>query len=680
MSWKWSDLKLRTKLLFGFMYFFIFYLLLQTIVQYDFSYIEGDTSEYTTLKDESETLYSELNKQNLNLFLGMAQVNSQDNTDKLMLARTIIQANRTAIQSVQTNLKINPAYADLASSYNQIYDLMGDLEPQIDLIHSDWKNNAPTLAANLGKLHEMLTQLSLQTIELSHINNDLTLTFQKQIDDRLDGLKMEMYIVGTVGILIVGLMIFFIAISLGNSARKLQRFTSHLVNGELWAEPQLHSKDEFGLISNEIDKVRLKMREVMMAIEESTKGMLAASQEFSSGSTIISSGASEQAATSNEISSTMDIVAQGIREASEKAVSTSVLAKNAYREVESGVQKVVETAEAIELIAQKNKVIGEISYQTKILSINASVEAARAAEFGKGFSVVAEEVKKLAESTQESATDIREVSKRGVNLSHESAKMLNAIVPHIKETVQLIESIGQAGTEHIVGIEQITRSIQELNNVIQQNAASSEELASSSEELVRTVESLRDQVSFFKFEKEEDDAVEIETENDSDTRNENSFVQSDDEDREYVPSGSFLSSTSWDNQEPENRKDDAATFSNNFENWLKNRKSDSWATPDVEPHVSKAARSHNDLFDTDKADLNVYDESTDNKFESETERIRYPQVEEPKIDLSAFTPKLKPKTKQPKSDHFVERQSTSTGVRINLSDNDDLDSQFEKVK
>lgn len=680
MSLRWSDFKLRTKLFFGFMYFFIFYFIVQAVIQYDFRYIEEDASEYTLLKGETETLFAELNKQNLNLFLGIAQVNSQRSIDKLVSARSAININRSAIQKMQENLKRNAAYSALSGHYNQVLDLMGSVDPQIEVINADLKNDALTLPSNLAKMDEILIQLSLQTIELAKANTDLTEAFQKQMDNRLEKSKMGMYIVGTVGILVVGLLFLFIAINIRNSARKLQQFTSHLVKGELWAEPLLDSNDEFGLISKEMDKVRLKMREVLITIDESTKGMLAASQEFSSGSSIISSGASEQAATSNEISSTMDAVAQGIREASLKAVSTSVLAQNAYKEVEHGVQKVVETTEAIELIAQKNKVIGEISYQTKILSINASVEAARASEYGKGFSVVAEEVKKLAESTQESATDISEVSKRGVNLSHESAKMLNAIVPHIKETVQLIESIGQAGTEHIVGIEQITRSIQELNNVIQQNAASSEELASSSEELVRTVESLRDQVSFFKFEKEEDDSVETETEIDSETENENSFVQSDDEDREYVPSGSFLSSTSWDDQEPEKQQDDAATFSNNFESWLKNRKSDSWATPGAEPQAPKTARSHNDLFDTDESDLNKDDESTDNKFESETERIRYPQVEEPKIDLSAFTPKLKPKTKQPKSDHFVERQSTSTGVRINLSDNDDLDSQFEKVK
>jgi methyl-accepting chemotaxis protein len=664
MSWKWSDFKLRTKLLFGFMYFFIFYFILQTVVQYDFAFIEGDTSEYTILKDESETLYAELNKQNLHLFLGVAQVNSQRNIDKLLLARSVVQNNRAAIQTLQTHLKDNAVYSNLATSYNQIIDLMGAIEPQIDLIHSDLKNNAPTLPANLGKMNELLTQLSLQTIDLARSNNEMTKAFQKQMDDRLEESKMGMYIVGTVGILIVGLLFLFIAISIRNSARRLQKFTTELVKGELWAEPTLNSKDEFGIISNELNNVRLKMREVLLSIDESTKGMLAASQEFSSGSSVISSGASEQAAASAEISSTMDMVAHGIREASEKAINTSVLAQNAYKEVEVGVQKVVETADAIEVIAQKNRVIGEISYQTKILSINASVEAARAGELGKGFSVVAEEVKKLAESTQESATDISEVSKRGVNLSHESAKLLNAIVPHIQETVQLIESIGQAGTEHIVGIEQITRSIQELNNVIQQNAASSEELASSSEELVRTVEALRDQVSFFKFEKDEDEEKELANNEEQENEAYNNNID-EEEDNEYVPTGSFLSSTSWGETEP-TPNDDETTFSDNFETWLKNRKSDSWAAPET---TFKPAQINNDRdsLNDDSSDLD-----TDSDFTNEDdERIKYPKVEEPKIDLSAFA--NKPKKSKP------ERPAAS-GVRINLSDNDELDSQFEKVK
>lgn len=675
MSWKWSDFKLRTKLFFGFMYFFIFYFIMQTVVQYDFSFIEGDTSEYTILKGESETLYAELNKQNLNLFLGIAQLNSQHNIDKLMLARSAISTNRAAIQTMQTHLKGNAVYSNLTTSYNQIIDLMGAVEPQIDLIQSDLRNNAPTLPANLGKMNELLTQLSLQTIELAQANSEMTKAYQKQMDDRLEESKMGMYIVGTVGILIVGLLFFFIAISIRNSARKLQKFTTQLVKGELWVEPTLNSKDEFGIISNELNNVRLKMREVLMSIDESTKGMLAASQEFSSGSSVISSGASEQAAASAEISSTMDMVAQGIRDASEKAINTSVLAQNAYKEVETGVQKVVETADAIEVIAQKNRVIGEISYQTKILSINASVEAARAGELGKGFSVVAEEVKKLAESTQESATDISDVSKRGVNLSHESAQLLNAIVPHIQETVELIESIGQSGTEHIAGIDQITRSIQELNNVIQQNAASSEELASSSEELVRTVEALRDQVSFFKFEKDEDEEKELANDEEQENEAYNEAYNNnmdEEEDNEYIPTGSFLSSTSWGNTDPTPNDDDETTFSDNFETWLKNRKSDSWSAPETTFQPARLVNEE-DIPSNDLANSEDENNTDSDLFDTDDERIKYPKVEEPKIDLSAFANKPKPKQSKPD-------RPAASGVRINLSDNDDLDSQFEKVK
>ena len=151
----------------------------------------------------------------------------------------------------------------------------------------------------------------------------------------------------------------------------------------------------------------------------------------------------------------------------------------------------------IEDIAQKNSIIGEISYQTKILSINASVEASRAAEVGRGFAVVAEEVKRLAESTQHSASEIKSVSKKGVDLARKSANELRSLVAEFQRTTELVDEIAEASNDHISTIIQINSSLQELNNITQQNASSSEELAASSNELVKLTEQLDTLISYF---------------------------------------------------------------------------------------------------------------------------------------------------------------------------------------
>jgi methyl-accepting chemotaxis protein len=126
------------------------------------------------------------------------------------------------------------------------------------------------------------------------------------------------------------------------------------------------------------------------------------------------------------------------------------------------------------------------------------VEAARAGEAGRGFSVVAGEVRKLSDNTQKAALEIDTLTKNSLEVAQQTWEMLEQLVPEFEKTAELVKEIAASGEEQRIGADMINNAIQSLMQVTNQNSAASEELASSSEELAAQAESLKEAVGFFR--------------------------------------------------------------------------------------------------------------------------------------------------------------------------------------
>jgi len=534
--------------------------------------------------------------------------------------------NTSAIQRIVQEQQSNgnadlPAY--FQNTLPEILVLLRQVDSQSINSASDVRKAEKTLKQVNAKLVYLLDQENLTT------QNYISFVATAQA-------KFTSGLIIWTSLAIVFAMIVYVVIirSVRIKVQKTLRLTKKIASGDLVAVSEVNSDDEFGKINESLVEMQDHFREVIHSIKDISQKILSASSEFNSGSQIISSGAGSQAASAEEITAAMEQIAEGIKQSAQNANQTGAIAKDAFDGILHGADNLESALSVIEEIAHKNSIIKEISYQTKILSINASVEASRAAEVGRGFAVVAEEVKRLAETTQTSAGEIGNVSKKGVELTRQSAEELRRLVEEFKKTSELVSQIAAASNEHNATIEQINLSLQELNNITQQNASSAEELAASSDELLNLTRSLEDSVSYFKL-TEEQLVVEEKT------ITEEKVVPE--------PIRPFL----LDKPEPMTFVDD--------------KKVDVKEKPFV---PEEKPTFHDWRSEAKKEVVAKKTEKVVAKNETIVEPPAEPKLLKPTVDkrISAAKEKEEEVKVHPK------------GVRINLSDNDDFDSQFEKMK
>ena len=247
-----------------------------------------------------------------------------------------------------------------------------------------------------------------------------------------------------------------------------------------------------------LDMVK-NLSRVVGDIQNTSIHVATGSEEMSSSSEELSQGATEQAAAAEEASSSMEQMASNIKQNADNALQTEKIALNSADQAKTSGQAVKETVTAMKDIAEKINVIEEIAGKTDLLALNAAIEAARAGEHGKGFAVVAAEVRKLAEHSRSAAAEISKLSKSSVDIAEDAGRMLDALVPEIQKTAELVQEISVASNEQNSGADQINQAIQQLDQVIQQNASAAEEMSSTSEELANQAEQLQDVISFFQI-------------------------------------------------------------------------------------------------------------------------------------------------------------------------------------
>ena len=299
---------------------------------------------------------------------------------------------------------------------------------------------------------------------------------------------------------------------LGTYVDDIDRSMKLFSEGNFDVHPEVEWRGDFVGILNSFMAFQASMAGTIKGIQNVSNEVSGAAEQVASSSNDLADGATNQAAVVEELTATVTGVSEQVEKNSQSAKEISVKVDELGNAISESNGKMLEMVDSMHEISEASKeidkiitTINEIASQTNLLALNASIEAARAGEAGKGFAVVANQVNVLADQSAQAAkesatlieTSVKAVEK-GMVIAGQTAAQLEEVAENSKLITTEVTNIAETLETQTTEIKQINEGIEQINDVVQTNSATSEECAAASQEMSSEAESLREMIRKFK--------------------------------------------------------------------------------------------------------------------------------------------------------------------------------------
>ncbi|KTB70670.1 chemotaxis protein [Pseudomonas viridiflava ICMP 13104] len=467
-----------------------------------------------------------------------------DAKDDLRLARYDVRGYTTNVtpETEQAAVsKLDAAIKDLdklkATFTGPQADQLKQLETSLQAYRTTLQN-FKTASANIAQARKEMTTQGQDIVKISEA------MYQLQLDrrDQESAQARTTQIICTLLAMILGVIAaVIITRQITRPLKETMAVVDRIASGDLTQTVAVTRRDELGVLQQGIQRMGSTLRELIGGIRDSVVQIASAAEELSAVTEQTSAGVNSQKVETDQVATAMHEMSATVAEVARNAEQASHAASNADKEARDGDKVVGEaiaqierlatevgrSADAMNQLEQESDKIGKVmdvikagAEQTNLLALNAAIEAARAGEAGRGFAVVADEVRGLAQRTQQSTVEIetlvaalqsgtrqvssimlnsRELTVSSVELSRKAGTSLGSITQTVSSIQAMNQQIAAAAEEQSAVAEEISRSIVNVRDVSEQTASASEETAASSVELARLGGHLQTLVSRFRI-------------------------------------------------------------------------------------------------------------------------------------------------------------------------------------
>lgn len=539
-----ENLSLRAKLLLSFGLIWIMFLIVVLIAFYG---IREVTLSEKSLNDVKFKIALELQQlrshQNFNRSLILELMLTEDSTEQNIIESTINARADSIERIIREVLLLDPDPA-FQSRVNELNELQKIYKQTRSEVIRNFKNGQKQDARSFltGIQDERFEKIRMLAVEMGN-------KAKKEAQDQL-ALDMKearrstliFVIIGGVALIFSLFIITTLNKTVSQPLKNLTELSSRIASGNLTLEFKPNSrKDEVGKLNMSFYQMVENLRTSLREISEAINLLGSSASEILAASTQVAAGVSETSSAISETTATVEEVRQAVQLSSQKASGVSDSSKQVIQVTQSGQKAVDETstvmtdiktqmesiANTIVRLSEHSQQIGgiiasvdDIADQSNLLAVNAAIEAAKAGEQGKGFSVVAQEIKNLSQQSKQSTVQVRSILsdvqkattaavmateqgskavEKGVRQSEQAGEAIRKLVLNVNESVQAATQIVASSQQQVVGMDQVGLAMNNINQAGTENAASVKQAETAAKELHELGQKLKQLVEQYKI-------------------------------------------------------------------------------------------------------------------------------------------------------------------------------------